>query len=102
MMILVVAGVMMTCAIYWVTIRILATQIIAGGVMNGSDILNVLCLDCEEQWEIDFEPTACICEDPAEDAWILFIRDSRGKWVKSLMTAIEDRHLGTDKNGTDW
>lgn len=31
-------------------------------------ILN--CIDCEAQWEV-YDDEKCICDDPAEDAWIL-------------------------------
>lgn len=55
-------------------------------------LLEVMCLDCEEQWNPDSEPVHCICDDPKEDAWILFIRDSNGKWVKSLALEIDQRH----------
>jgi hypothetical protein len=66
--------------------------------------LEVMCLDCEEQWDPDFDPPHCICDDPAEDAWLLFIRDAGGKWVKSTMNAIEARHFFNDQQrnyGTD-
>lgn len=55
-------------------------------------VLEVMCLDCEEQWDPDSEPVHCICDDPADDAWMLFIKDDNGKWVKATMEAIDARH----------
>ena len=55
--------------------------------------LEVICLDCEEQWNPDEEPPHCICEEPADDAWMLFIRDDNGTWVKSMLNAIDARHF---------
>lgn len=54
--------------------------------------LEIMCLDCEEQWDPDYQPSHCICDDPADDAWLLFIRDPQGKWVKSTQETINDRY----------
>lgn len=51
-----------------------------------------MCLDCEEQWNPDTQPSHCICDDPDNDAWILFIRDSNGKWVRALAEAVDTRY----------
>lgn len=60
--------------------------------------LEVMCLDCEEQWDPDAEPVHCICDDPADDAWMLFIKDDNGKWVKATMEAIDARHYKEMRN----
>lgn len=36
-------------------------------------VFEVICIDCEEGWDIDREPVYCTCDDPADDAWILYI-----------------------------
>lgn len=54
--------------------------------------LEVMCLDCEEQWDPDYEPVHCICDDPAYDAWLLFIKDDEGKWVQSTQKVIDSRY----------
>lgn len=54
--------------------------------------LEVMCIDCEEQWNPGLEPIHCICDDPANDAWLLFIKDSKGKWVKITQKIIDSRH----------
>lgn len=54
--------------------------------------LEVMCIDCEEQWNPDYQPPHCICDDPADDAWLLFIRDANGKWVKSTQKVIDERY----------
>lgn len=61
-------------------------------VMTDSD-LEVMCLDCEEQWRPLNEPVHCICEEPADDAWLLFIKDNKGKWIKTTLDAIDSRHF---------
>jgi hypothetical protein len=58
--------------------------------------LEVMCLDCEEQWNPDAEPPHCICDDPLDDAWMLFIKDEQGTWVRSTLDAIELRHFSED------
>lgn len=55
-------------------------------------MLEVMCIDCEEQWNPDMEPPHCICDDPVDDAWLLFIRDDQGKWIKSTQKIIDSRH----------
>lgn len=54
--------------------------------------LEVMCLDCEEQWDPIQEAPHCICDDPADDAWMLYIRDKEGKWVRVTLEAIDARH----------
>lgn len=56
------------------------------------DYLLVICVDCEEQWALDYEPDQCICDDPADDAWILFMKDAKGHWVRSMMKELKIRH----------
>lgn len=56
------------------------------------DEFEVVCLDCEEQWDPNYDPSSCICDDPADDAWMLFVRDDKGKWVKAMLDALEERH----------
>lgn len=62
--------------------------------------LEVMCLDCEEQWDPDYEPSHCICDDTAEDAWLVFIKDTNGKWVKYTQKSIDDRYETRD-NGAN-
>lgn len=54
--------------------------------------LEIICVDCEEQWLPNQEPVHCICDDPAPDAWLVFIRDSNGKWVRYMLKEMELRH----------
>lgn len=56
----------------------------------------IMCLDCEEQWSPYNESIHCICENPAKDAWIVFIRDPGGKWVRTLADAIDMRYNPPD------
>jgi glycine cleavage system H lipoate-binding protein len=58
--------------------------------------LEVMCLDCEEQWDPIYEVPHCICDDPADDAWMLYIKDRNGSWVRVTLEAIDARHF---KNG---
>lgn len=37
----------------------------------------VICIDCEEQWDPLNEDNRCLCNDPHEDAWILYVD---GEW----------------------
>lgn len=37
----------------------------------------VICIDCEEQWDPLNEPNHCICDYPQVDAWVLYIG---GEW----------------------
>lgn len=55
-------------------------------------LFEVMCLDCEAQWDPNYQPHHCLCDDPADDAWMLFIRDAKGKWVRALAEAIDNRH----------
>lgn len=54
--------------------------------------LIVICLDCEEQWDPDYEPSHCVCDDPADDAWALYVKDDTGTWFKEMLRALEERH----------
>lgn len=54
--------------------------------------LQVMCIDCEERWMLDYDPTQCICDDPADDAWLLFVEDKKGKWILATEKVIDDRH----------
>lgn len=55
--------------------------------------LEAMCLDCERMWNPDtHQPPHCICDDPVDDAWTLFIRDNGGKWVKALAEAVDNRY----------
>ncbi len=61
--------------------------------------LEVICLDCEEQWNPDMEPPHCICEDPADDAWLLYIKDENGTWVRLMLDSIDARHYKENNHG---
>lgn len=54
--------------------------------------LLVVCLDCEEQWDPDYEPSHCICDDPGDDAWALFVKDDEGTWVRELLRTLKERY----------
>ena len=61
-----------------------------------SHALEVICLDCEEQWDPVNEVPHCICDDPEDDAWLLYIKDAQGTWVRLMLDSIDARHY---KNG---
>jgi hypothetical protein len=35
----------------------------------------ILCVACEEQWDVDMDPVHCICDDPPDSDWILYTYD---------------------------
>lgn len=59
--------------------------------MKDNELL-VICLDCEEQWDPDYEPSHCICDYPGDDAWALFVKDREGTWVRAMLEALKGRH----------
>lgn len=39
----------------------------------------ITCIDCEEYWDPDMQPSHCLCDDPGDDAWILFTEEEWNK-----------------------
>lgn len=37
----------------------------------------VICIDCEAQWNPNGSFSTCLCDDPRDDAWILY---EDGEW----------------------
>lgn len=54
--------------------------------------LEVMCIDCEEQWNPVYEVPHCICEEPEDFSWILYARDKQGTWVKVMMDAMDEKY----------
>lgn len=69
----------------------LVTMILVNTDVTMGD-LEVICMDCEEQWSPDTEPPHCICDDPADDAWLLYVKDKEGTWVRLMLDSIDARH----------
>lgn len=41
-------------------------------------VFEIQCIDCDAWWDVDHDPMACTCYDPAEDAWLLWVD---GEWA---------------------
>lgn len=36
-------------------------------------VLEIVCISCGENWDLDHEPTRCVCNDPVDGSWLLYV-----------------------------